>query len=76
MSAEVEFDRVVPDEERFDDNDEDDGTLAIVDNPRQPLGLRILDGVKCIMGTQTGDFDILHADGLVLEARQKTLEKR
>jgi hypothetical protein len=28
------------------------------------------------MGTQTGDFDILHADGLVLEARQKALEKR
>ena len=79
-SAGAEFERVVPDEEHFDDDDDDDDedmeTPAIIDDSRQPLGLRILDGVERIMGTQTGDFDILHADGLVLEARQKALEKR
>ena len=50
-SAEVEFDRVILDEERFDDDDEDDGTPAVVDDPSQPIGLQILDGVERIMGT-------------------------
>ena len=32
MSAKAEFDRVIPDKERFDDDDEDDGTSVVVDD--------------------------------------------
>ncbi|KAK4853667.1 hypothetical protein QYF36_012522 [Acer negundo] len=51
------------------------GTPAVIDDPSKPIGLRILDGVERIIGTQDDDFDILHADGLDLAERQKVLEK-
>jgi hypothetical protein len=71
-SVREEFERIVPDE---DDDDEEEET-PICDDHGQPLGLRILDGVQRIRRTQTGDFDILHADKLDIEGRQKALEDR
>ena len=66
-SVREEFERVIPDDDRFDDDEDEE--IPVIDDPRQPLGLRILDGVERIMGTQTGDFNILHADNLVIEER-------
>ncbi|KAI9161975.1 hypothetical protein LWI28_022519 [Acer negundo] len=79
-SCQAEFDRVIPDEERFDDDDDNDddkagGTPTVIDDPSQPIGLWILDGVESIIGTQDDDFDILHVDGLDLVERQNVLKK-
>jgi hypothetical protein len=71
-SVREEFERVIPEE----DDDDEEEEIPICDDHGQPLGLRILDGVQRIRKTQTGDFDILHADKLDIEERQKALEDR